>query len=419
MWYPDVDGDGYGAWDGEVTACEVTGLEGYVTLVGDCDDEVFGTHPGADEVCGDDIDNDCDGSIDEGDCTESESELSCDDGDAIYYLDMDGDGFGVDSAPVCGATEGYSLMGGDCDDSDHFINPYAIEFCDDGDRDCDPLTEGICWDSIEDTGGSEDPEDPEDSEDPAPTDTGVSFDPHIPSLNLVVNGTFDMGCTAGFEDVPYWGCPPTWLPVRSVTLTNDFWLGETEVTQDQFESLMGYNNSFHTDCGDCPAESLTWHESAAYANALSNWEGLETCYSCVGSGPSVACSTATEIYSCQGYRLPYEAEWEYAARGGTDFTFAGSDDVNLVAWHPYNSGGSTHPVAGLAPNAWGFYDMSGNVMEYVEEPYSSYVVGSVVDPVDDSLSSTSYVMFRGGRFYSISIIWPGCLCSGGIFLHFP
>ena len=187
--------------------------------------------------------------------------------------------------------------------------------------------------------------------------------------------TFEMGCTPGAEP-----CESD-ETLHTVTLTNAYYVGRTEVTQGQFRAVMGYNPSYFSACGDdCPVEQVTWHEAAAYANAVSAAAGLDACYTCAGSGVTVTCDTAGDPYACEGYRLPTEAEWEAAARCGNDHLYAGSNAIDDVAWYDSNSGARSHAVAEKLPNSCGVYDMSGNVYEWNWDLYAPYG-GTVTDPV--------------------------------------
>ena len=210
---------------------------------------------------------------------------------------------------------------------------------------------------------------------------------------LIKSGSFTMGSTLATNE----------KPTHKVTLTRSFYMMKYEVTQSNFQTLMSYNPSGFPNCGaDCPVENLNWHEAAAYTNALSKKENLPQCFSCTGTGANVVCSvTNSQAYlGCKGWRLPTEAEWEYSARAGTTGDRYGT--IKDIAWYADNSNKTPHKVGGKKPNAFGLYDMLGNVHEYVYDWFGPYSSGAVSDPLgaNPSSGSTSFKVGRGGSWES-------------------
>ena len=225
------------------------------------------------------------------------------------------------------------------------------------------------------------------SNDDAPSDTTVPD--VVIEMTGIPSGAFCMGSEDDYADFDE-------DPVHAVTLTHGFWIGRTEVTQAQWEAVMGTWSFGNDGCEDCPAEQLSWEDAALFANALSTAEGLDACYEEDGS------DVATDPYACEGYRLPTEAEWEYAARARADTTYAGSDDPDKVAWYDDNSGEMSHEVCGLDVNAWGLCDMSGNVCEWTGDWYDDayYEASPAEDPAGAGAGSDR--VDRGGSWYDPS-----------------
>ena len=195
------------------------------------------------------------------------------------------------------------------------------------------------------------------------------IEPIVPEMVLVEAGSFEMGSADGLSDDQ---------PVHTVRITRPFYVARYAVTFEEYdrfcEDTIGQNKPDDNGWGrgNRPVMHVTWYDAVAYCNWLSEKEGLTPCYS--GKGRATECE-----FSANGYRLPTEAEWEYAARGGQKsqgYRYAGSDNPDDVAWYIGNSGGQTHPVGQKQPNELGLYDMSGNLFEwcwdwYGEDYYAS------------------------------------------------
>lgn len=168
---------------------------------------------------------------------------------------------------------------------------------------------------------------------------------------------------------------------REVRITRRFWIKQTEVTQAEWQAVMGSNPSRFQSCGEsCPVENVSWSDATEYLNKLSDKEGLERCYDTEGDSKGIG---------CRGYRLPTDPEWEYAARAGS--TAARFGPVDQVAWHGGNSDGRPHPVGKKEPNAWGLHDVLGNVAEWVEN-WPDSRTGRI------KYESVSNRCFRGGAW---------------------
>jgi sulfatase modifying factor 1 len=208
-------------------------------------------------------------------------------------------------------------------------------------------------------------------------------------------------------------------PQREVTISAPFLMMTTEVTQAQwaevFDNDPSQNEGRDESCAQCPVERVNWWEAIAYANALSRAADLPECYSpqgCEGAaGVDLNCDEDLDVrfvgVGCRGYRLPTEAEWEYAARAGTETRYWSGDaeaDLARVDWYRDNSSPDgndgtrqTHPVGTKPANPWGLFDVHGNVFDWVNDWRASYDGAGQQDPVGP-LSGTHRVG-RGGSYW--------------------
>jgi formylglycine-generating enzyme required for sulfatase activity len=200
---------------------------------------------------------------------------------------------------------------------------------------------------------------------------------------LVKGGTFKMGSSKGKYGEKV---------VHHVTL-NNFYIGKFEVTQKDWKIVMGKNPSYRKG-NTCPVNFVDWYKAIEYCNRRSRKEGLTPCYS--GSGDKITCN-----FQADGYRLPTEAEWEYAARGGPQsrhYKYSGSNDPGEVAWYLKNIVIFYQPTAQKKPNELGIYDMSGNVWEWCWDWYDfDYYQNSPVKNPHGPRSGIRRVV-RGGGF---------------------
>ncbi|MEO5345741.1 MAG: SUMF1/EgtB/PvdO family nonheme iron enzyme [Magnetococcus sp. YQC-9] len=182
---------------------------------------------------------------------------------------------------------------------------------------------------------------------------------------IVPQGCFQMGSNENPREAPQHEVCVEW-----------FYLSQYEVTQAQWESVMGNNPSLITGCGaDCPVNGVSWEQIQEFIHKLNSRGGAR-------------------------FRLPTEAEWEYACRAGERYRYCGGDDPDLLAWHLGNARGDIHPVGQKSPNAFQLYDMSGNVWEWVADRYdeTSYAQSSRMNPKGATDGPTR--VFKGGSVKS-------------------
>ncbi|NCC61405.1 MAG: formylglycine-generating enzyme family protein, partial [Verrucomicrobiae bacterium] len=245
------------------------------------------------------------------------------------------------------------------------------------------------------------------------------------SLVPIPAGTFTMGCPS--TEPGYFGYE--WPP-HQVTLTKGFYMGTTEVTQAQWLKVMGSWPGPHPQggygLGDAyPAYYIDWFDAVNFCNKLSANKGLTPCYTNSSGSTTIAeVDTVTLSTTANGYRLPTEAEWEYACRAGTTTMFYWSAtyeeaQMKEYCWYQMNTvygyyserppaWGNTQPVGTRLPNAWGLYDMSGNLWEWCNDWYESPSArGDQLDP-QGPITGSDHV-FRGGGWSSR---WNSCRSAG-------
>lgn len=395
--------------------------DGFTPAQGDCDDHDAMRHPDGDETVLNGVDDDCDYYADEDVDEDGDGvtlgEHDCDDGDSSIHpgaaqpldCDVDNDGYLV-----------FVFAGpDDCDDTDASAHPGILEdgptangvddncngvIDDDVDSDGDGFTpkEGDC----DDGDSSLRPGAPEALGDGIDSDCiggdNTRHSTYVGSAQYVPAGTFEQGCDDVRDaETGTYVCDVAAQPVHTVTLTRPLWVMRTEVTEQHRDAIRndtaltlpiataGGPNSFpHID-----PVAMSWNAAVSLANLLNANEGLPEC------------AGSSDPYTCTGWRLPTEAEWEYAARAGEDAPFSGSLTAGAVATYRSNSTAiqSGPPLLQVShtchrsANAWGLCDMSGNLGEWTSLGDSIYPSDPVVDPLG---GNTDERVVRGGGFAS-------------------
>jgi formylglycine-generating enzyme required for sulfatase activity len=217
------------------------------------------------------------------------------------------------------------------------------------------------------------------------------------ALRLIPAGGFVMG-----SPEPGFDTHADETPQHRVQITRAFYLGATEVTQGQYKAVTGQNPSHFKGPDDLPVEKVSWIDAVKYCNALSRAEGLPLYYK--ADGPNLV----VPDWKGTGYRLPTEAEWEYACRAGSPTLFNFGDDPARLggsAWFRDNSGDQTHPVGQKPSNAFGLFDMHGNVFEWCSDGYDPgfYARSQEADPVCP-LPPGSLRVMRGGCWVDFPLV---------------
>jgi formylglycine-generating enzyme required for sulfatase activity len=196
-------------------------------------------------------------------------------------------------------------------------------------------------------------------------------------------------------------------PIHRVNLS-EFRMSKFEVTQTEYEEIMSTNPSNfggETDSSERPVEYVTWFDAVEFCNKLSLNDGYQPVYAITGRTPAagypIKSATVGVTMTKNGYRLPTEAEWEFAARGGNGspggFEYAGSSTIGTVGWYYSNAGLTTHPVGGKASNGFGLCDLTGNVWEWCQDWFGAYGSADQTNPAGPP-SGTERTL-RGGSYH--------------------
>jgi formylglycine-generating enzyme len=183
------------------------------------------------------------------------------------------------------------------------------------------------------------------------------------------------------------------IPVHQVTISHSFYMSKYEIQQSLYSSLMGTNPSNFKGM-DLPVERINWYDAVTFCNRLSDRDGYTKCYTI--NGTNVTCD-----WNANGWRLPTEAEWEYACKAGTSSDFYSGNiesDLASIAWYSGNSNDSTHIPGLKKPNKWGLYDIIGNVFEWVWDWRGDYSGGSVTGPTGPASGTVKII--RGGSWHN-------------------